>query len=179
MPSTGLPSLPPSLLGRTLVVLGSTAALVGCGTTTTTETSGEPEPAAVRFIDPASGDGPQCVSFGDRADSWIPLLVETEGVMLREPRGCVGLTDCGHLQLYVDGLFNNQGASLAMHLRLGRLSDPIHDGSIHAATGEPDVLHAEVFLVDRTGEPLLDADGEPASDSLELITVPDCSALAE
>ncbi len=154
------------------------AALGGCGDEATTVIDvGPTGPPALRFAKPSPADGVACASIGEDANTRVPLLVAIEQVELRPPLGCDTLKQCGHLVLFVDGVLNNATAVPAIDLLVFKLGDPYHDGSIHAGTGEPDVLELTVQVFDDDEEPLLDRDGEPLLDSLELVTVVSCDDL--
>lgn len=152
------------------------AALVACSDDPTTTIDPGPTGApSIRFVDPASGGEPACVSVGDDADTRVPLLVELEEIDLRPPGGCGEIAQCGRLALYADGVLNNETAVLAVDLLVYKLGDPYHDGAIHEGTGEPDLLDVRVeVLDDETDEVLLDREGDPLADSLQLITVASC-----
>lgn len=151
-------------------------AFAGCSDDPTTTIDPGPTGApSVRFVDPASGPEPACVSIGDDADTRVPLLVALEEIDLRPPGGCDGIAQCGRLALFADGVLNNETAVVAIDLLVYKLGDPYHDGTVHAGTGEPDVLDVRVeVLDDETDEVLLDHDGAPLADTLQLITVPSC-----
>jgi len=117
------------------------------------------------------------VSIGDIADTTVPLLLAIEEIVLRPPGLCT-FDQCGHLQLFASGVLNNEGTMPAIELLMGKLGDIYHDGSQHLGTGAPDVLEIRVDVIGPDGiEPLLDQDDEPVTDTIELITVPDCTAL--
>ena len=134
-------------------------------------------PPSILFTDPPSGEGPHCVSIGTDADAQVPLLVTVHELALRPPGSCGAYQQCGHLQLYVDGVLNNESSVSSIALLIHKLADPYHDGTEHAGTGEPDVLTVRVDVVESQGEPLNDHDGEPLTDVLALITVPSCDEL--
>jgi hypothetical protein len=165
---------------KPLISLTLAAVLAGCGSSggTTTET-GPTGPPSVAFAEPASGQGAQCVSTLGFADAEIPLLVSTEELVLRPPLACDNVAQCGHLELLVDGLFNNNSSVPTINLLLRKLGDPIHDGSIDAGTGEPDVLRVLVRAVDSDGVPFVDEEDIPIADEMDLITVEDCEQLSE
>jgi len=152
-------------------------ALAGCGSDETAPVDiGPTGPPSIRFADPPSAQGSQCVSIGDDPTSPVPLLVEVDELVLRPPGTCAGYRQCGHLALYVGDVLNNESASVVVELLLHKLADGYHDGSPHAGTGEPDVLRLSVEVVDSGLTPLNDHDGEPLADTLQLITVPSCEA---
>ena len=124
----------------------------------------------VTFLDPPSGQGPQCVSIGDDPSAEVPLLVRVEEIELAQPRSCGNFAQCGYLQLHVDGLLNNEGAVPAIPLLLRKFGDPYRDAD------NPFML--SVQAVDQDGAPLLEAE-QPVVDTVELITVPDCATLGE
>ena len=133
---------------------------------------------SIAFTDPAPSGGPTCVSVGEDADVQIPLLVDVDEMELRPPGGCDGISQCGHLALYADDVLNNETSVQAVALLVHKLGDPYHDGAVHQGTGEPDLLTVRVDIVNDDGtEVVLDHDGEELTDAVELITVPDCSAL--
>lgn len=129
-------------------------------------------PPALAFIEP-SGDDPQpiCTSVGTDPDARIPLLVETTELVLRPPQACGAYVQCGHLALYVDGVPNNVSAVPTIELLLRKLGDRYHDGSIDAATGEPDVLAVRVEVQDDEGFVLLDHDEMELADEIEIVTL--------
>lgn len=153
--------------------------LLGCADDPTTVIDPGPTgPPSVRFVDPASGGEPTCASVGVDADARVPLLVRVNEIRLRPPGGCAGVAQCGRLVLRANGVLNNETAVKAVDLLVYKLGDPYHDGSVHQGTGEPDLLDVTIEVVsNETDEVLLDHDGEPLTDSLELITVVDCAAL--
>jgi hypothetical protein len=134
-------------------------------------------PPSVKFSDPAPGDAPICVSVGEDADTRVPLLIAIEELELRPPGGCEGVAQCGRLALYANGVFNNETAVRAVDLLVYKLGNPYHDGSVHEGTGEADLLELRVEVLTDESEVLLDHDGEPLSDSIQLITVADCAAM--
>ncbi len=134
-------------------------------------------PPSILFVDPPSGQGPHCMSIGTDADAQLPLLVSVEELILRPPGSCGSYEQCGHLQLYSDGVLNNESSVTTIALLMHKLADPIHDGSKHAGTGEPDVLTVRVDVVDSAQQPLNDHDENPLTDTLELITVASCDEL--
>lgn len=156
------------------------AFVVGCG-------SEEPAPIDsgptgtphLTFANPPSGEGPQCISVGPDADGQVPLLVDVDELVLRPPGGCGAFVQCGHLEIFVEGKFNNEGAVPAIDLLLRKLADPFHDGSVDEATGEPDLLDVVAIVVDEGGLWLRDEEGQLVTDSVQLVTVPDCDALEE
>jgi hypothetical protein len=153
-------------------------AVVGCGSEEPVAVDlGPTGPPALAFENPPSGQGPQCVSVGDAADGQVPLLVDVDEVVLRPPGACGSLVQCGYVELYVEGRFNNEGAVRAIDLLLGKLGDPFHDGSVDEATGEPDVLDVLAIVVQGDGLWLRDDEGELVTDAIQLITVPDCDDL--
>ena len=153
--------------------------LAGCADDPTTVIDPGPTgPPSVRFVDPASGGEPVCASVGDDAQARVPLLVGVSEIRLRPPGGCAGVAQCGRLVLRANGVLNNETAVKAVDLLVYKLGDRYHDGSVHQGTGEPDLLDVTIDVVsNETDEVLLDHDGEPLTDSLELITVPDCANL--
>ncbi len=129
----------------------------------------------IAFAEPASAAGePVCVEVTTETDFRVPLLIETDEVVLRPPGTCGLYAQCGHLQLFANDVLNNEGAVRAIDLLMRKLADRYHDGSVHAGSGEPDLLRLRIQLVNVNGEPLLDHEGEPLADELELITVPSC-----
>jgi hypothetical protein len=167
-----------------LGIIVLTACLVGCGDDATTAVDAGPTgPMSVSFASPASGGDPACVSIGDDADITVPLLVKAPNIDLSPPGDCK-FDQCGHLELFAADILNNEGAVPAIELLIYKIADRYHDGSESLATGMPDVLPLRIDVI-RDGEPLLSdelgADGEPlpVSDTIDLITVPDCDALPE
>ena len=160
-------------------LVAALSALWGCSGAETTEADPGPTgPPSLQIVEPAFDGTPVCVSVGDNADTRIPILTRTRELTLRPPGGCPGISQCGHLALYADGVLNNEGAVKAIDLLIYKLGDPYHDGAPHTGTVEPDVLHVQIDVVsDDSAEVLLDHDGEPLSAAIDLITVPDCSAV--
>jgi hypothetical protein len=118
-------------------------------------------PPSILFADPPSGEAPHCVSVGNDAIVDVPLLVTVDEIVLRPPGGCGSYQQCGHLQLYADGVLNNESSVSTIALLMHKLADQFHDGSDHAGTGEPDVLSLRVAVANSAGEPLTDHDGAP------------------
>jgi hypothetical protein len=133
---------------------------------------------SLAFSDPPS-DGPQpvCVAVGPEIDARVPLLVDLTELVLRPPGACGLFPQCGHLELWANGILNNEAAVPAVELLLRKLADRYHDGTPHAGTGEPDVVRVRVQMVSDSGVPMSDHAGEPLADELELITVPSCEGL--
>ncbi|MSP25039.1 MAG: hypothetical protein EXR75_07715 [Myxococcales bacterium] len=150
-------------------------ALFGCGSEPTTPVevgpSGRP---AVTFLEPSSNAPPECRAIGTDVQMRVALLVHVEEVLLRAPGACAGLAQCGRLQLFADGVLNNESASMAIDLLLAKLASPYHDGSEHPGTGQADLLTVRVELVDDDGAPFLDADGVSAADEAKLMIKPAC-----
>ncbi len=163
-------------------------ALAACTSTTEPTTDvGPTGPASLAFVDPAPGGAPACRAIGTDVTARVPLLLATTNVILRPPNACGTFVQCGHLKLFVDGQLNNEAAALGVDVLIGKLANPYHDGTIHAGTGKPDVLHVEVdlfqnpLITDQNGNsyfaaetPMLDPRGKPLVASTELIVVPAC-----
>jgi hypothetical protein len=148
---------------------------VGCGgDAPPTVDVGPTGPPSIAFASP-SGEEPICVSIGDNPTASIPLLVSVEELVLNPPGTCGSYAQCGHLVLYANGVENNRSAVLGIDLLLHKLADPIHDGTLHAGTGEPDLLRLRVEVTHEAGHVLRDHAGEPLKAELALITVPDCA----
>lgn len=163
---------------RSSLIFAVAGALLGCG-------SGDPPvidlgPTGEPSVDFASpeGEAPICVSIGDDANGRVPLVVAIDQIVLKPPGTCGTFVQCGHLVLYAEGVENNRSAVRGIDLLLGKLADPVFDGSIHDGTGEPDLLDLRVEVVTDAEEPLLDREGEPVAAELSLITVPDCAVFA-
>jgi len=149
---------------------------LGCSSESTEEIdvgpTGEPQ---VSFAQPLSLDGePVCVAVGAEADARVALLVETAELVLRPPGACGYYVQCGHLDLYVDDVLNDESAVPAIDLLLRKLADRYHDGSPRESDGQPDVLHLAVQLADADDLPLRNHEGQLIEDTLELITKPSC-----
>jgi hypothetical protein len=135
---------------------------------------------SARFTSPESDGAPVCVSIGDDALTSVPLLVAVDEIVLRPPGRCT-FDQCGYLELYAGQVKNNEGAVPAIELLMHKIADRYHDGN-PLPSGEPDVLEVALQIIDRNGEPLAELDessGEdvPVTATLDLITLPDCSAL--
>ncbi len=152
--------------------------LAGCGDDASPTIDPGPTGAPnLRIVDPAPAATPACVSIGLDASIGVPVLVDLQEMLLRSPGGCFGVAQCGRLALFADEVLNNETAVRSVDLLLYKLGDPYRDGSIHDVTGEPDVLELRVeILSNETDEVMLDRDGEPLADTLQLITVVDCDA---
>ncbi len=152
--------------------------LTGCSDDVATVIDPGPTgPPSIRFVNPESGGEPVCVSIGTDAKTRVPLLVAVEELQLRPPGGCGGVAQCGRLALYGNDVLNNETAVKAVDLLIYKLGNPYHDGSEHQGTGQPDLLTVRVDVLSDVGdEVLLDHDDAPLSDTLQLITVPDCDA---
>ncbi len=154
-----------ALLSGTLGCSDDDASAIDVGPT------GQP---TIAFTDPVSGGAPACVAIGNDVQARVPLMVEAQELVLRPPDGCGAYAQCGYLHLTVDGVANNEAASEVVDLLMSKLSDPYHDGSDNPVTGEPDVLEVRVAVLEDDGEPMLDHDDVPLSDTVELITVVSC-----
>jgi hypothetical protein len=102
----------------------------GCSSESTEEVdvgpTGEPE---VSFAQPLSLNGEAvCVAVGTEPDARIALLVQTAELVLRPPGACGYYVQCGHLDLYVDGVLNNESAVPAIDLLLSKVADRFLDG---------------------------------------------------
>ncbi|MCC6525498.1 MAG: hypothetical protein IT373_22805 [Polyangiaceae bacterium] len=127
------------------------------------------------IAEPLSVDGaPVCASIGTDPDFRMPFYVSVQQLLLRPPGACGAYAQCGELALYVDGVLNDLSSVPAIDLLFRRLADRYHDGSPHAASGEPDVLRVRIAAVDADLEPLLDHAGEPLSDELEVTSFVTC-----
>ena len=159
----------------------SLIALVGltaCGSTVAEEVDvGPTGNPAITFAVPGVSDEPPCLSLGEGKDAEVTLVTAPEELTLRPPGACGATLQCGRLSLYVDGAINNESGVPAIALLARKLADPIHDGSPRLDDGEPDLLTLTVEVTTEAEEPLLDQDGLPVATSLDVITVPDCSAL--
>ena len=78
---------------------------------------------SVRFADPESGTI-GCRSVGEDANTQVPILVSVSQLILRPPGACTNLTQCGHLELYAEGVLNNESSVPAIDLLLYKLADP-------------------------------------------------------
>jgi hypothetical protein len=136
--------------------------------------TGPDGPPSIVFADPPSGDAPACGSIGDEVDARVPLVVDTEQLVLRPPGACGQLTQCGHLALFLGNALNNESPVRAIDLLLGKLADRYHDGSTHPGTGEPDLLHVRVAVVDDAGNIRQDHQKQDLVDELDLMTLPEC-----
>lgn len=144
----------------------------------TTIDVGPTGPPSVSFVDPPADGEPTCRSIGSDVEARLPVQVSVVELVLRPPGACAGYAQCGHLELYADEVLNNEAASSSFDLLLGKLADPIHDGSPLPDTGEADVLGLRVQVVDDDAEPLSDHEALPLTASAALLVVPDCSALS-
>ena len=160
------------------MVLGSmlAASTMGCSDDEAASIDvGPTGPPSISFVSPASGGAAVCVAIGTDVQGHVPLQTKTEELVLRPPDACGANAQCGHLRLYANGIENNEAASEVIDLLLGKLADPYHDGADHPGTGKPDVLEVRVDVVEDDGEPMLDHDDEPLTDTVDLITVVSCS----
>jgi hypothetical protein len=132
------------------------------------------DPTIAVLVPAASGSGPVCVAVGSDADARVPLVIGTTELVLRPPGGCGYYVQCGHLDLYVDGVLNNESAVPAIDLLLRKLADRFHDAAPNLATGEPDVLHVRVAVAGDTDAVLADHDGGLLETELELATAESC-----
>lgn len=152
-------------------------ALWGCGGDEPTPVdlgpTGQP---TIRFASPPAD---ACISIGDDVSGRVPLLIDTEELVLNPPDACGVFVQCGHLVLYAEGVENNRSAVRGIDLLLHRLADPVHDGSVHAGTGEADLLDLRVEVVTDAGTVMLDHLGEPVAAEVAVVSVPDCGALAD
>lgn len=156
------------------------AAAMGCsGDDLVAVPGGKTGNPSVVFTNPSSaGSSPHCVEVpsdtsGSNFDFRLPMLVSADELDLRPPGACL-FAQCGHLQLKVNGVFNNEASVPVVELLFRKLGDRFHDGSDSEATGVADVLHVTVDVVDSNGDLLFDHSGEPLRDEIELITVTDC-----
>ena len=130
---------------------------------------------AISFAEPSSArEQPLCVAVGTEADARVPLLVDVVELVLRPPGACGYYVQCGHLDLYVDDVLNDESAVPAIDLLLRKLADRYHDGGLRADTDQPDVLHVRVVAANDADETFSDHAGKPLEDSLELATAPTC-----
>ena len=134
---------------------------------------------SLSFSDPAPTVAPPCVSIGLEDGFRLPMLLSHEELLVRPPGACQGALQCGHLALYVMGQLNNEGATPAIDLIFDKVADRYHDGSVHAVTGEADVLSVVAEVVMEDGQPLLDHEDEIVSAAVDLVTVPDCDVAPE
>jgi hypothetical protein len=99
----------------------------------------------------APGDG-ACIPLTGGKDDFITVAVTVDNstFYLRPPGACTNLGNCGHLQLDVDGVYNNSSAT--------SLVDVIFEGKIANHFGEKTLT---VTLVDDNGNPWLQSvDGD-------------------
>ncbi|MBI4703607.1 MAG: hypothetical protein HY744_21050 [Deltaproteobacteria bacterium] len=166
-------------LGSLLLASLGAAVLLACSADESAPVVVGPTGApALAIVEPlGTAQSPACASIGTDPGYRLLVLVAPTELLLRPPGLCGEAVQCGHLELYVEGVLNNRGSCAAIELLLRRLADRYHDGSIHARTGEPDVLHVRVDVVGDAGDPLLDRTGKPLSAETVLVTVPDCAAL--
>ena len=152
------------------------AALGACSTTeSATPDVGPIGDPTIGVIEPASsGIGPVCVAVGSEADARVPLLIATTELVLRPPGGCGYYIQCGHLDLYVDGVLNNESAVPAIDLLLRKLADRYHDAAPLAGSGALDVLHVRVAAVGDTDAVLADHDGGLLETEIQLATAESC-----
>ena len=149
----------------------------GCSSDTLLEGEVQtPVASKVWFEQPVPAAEPACVSVGQDEGARVPMLVGYEQLLLRPPGACPLGTACGHLRLFADGVWNNDGATPAIDLVFDRIGDRYHDGQIHASTGEADVLSVVVQVVGDDDEPLVDDQGATVEGEIKLVTVPDCDA---
>jgi hypothetical protein len=128
---------------------------------------------AVGFLVISPTDG-ACAAIGEDVRARIPVLVAIENFLLRPPGVCGTALQCGHIRLRADGRDNQYGASTALELDLGKLAQPYRDGSIHTGTEKPHLLEIEVTLLGDDGEPWLDAEGAPLTESMAIAVKRSC-----
>lgn len=160
-------------LRRLLPMLALAASACDDGETGTTGlgTSG---PASIAFVSPSGDAAPECRAIGTDVGARVPLLVAVESVSLRPPLACSAGSSCGTVRLYVDGVLNNESASVAIDLLVGKLASPYHDGEVHPSTGAPDVLDLRVELTDPEGQPFVGDDGAVLADEVALLVMQAC-----
>jgi len=152
------------------------AALGACSSTdAATPDTGPTGDPTISVVEPAaSGTGPACVAVGPEADARVPLLVSVTELVLRPPGGCGYYVQCGHLELYVDDVLNNESAVPAIDVLLRKLADRYHDAGPLAGSGAPDVLHVRLAAVSDTDVALADHDGGLLETTIDLATVASC-----
>ncbi len=131
-------------------------------------------PASIAFVSPAGDAAPECRAIGIDVAARVPLLVAVENVSLRPPLACTGGSACGTVRLFVDGVLNNESASVAIDLLAGKLANPYHDGEVHPGTGAPDLLDLRVELTLPAGEPFVDDAGDVLADEVALRLMHEC-----
>lgn len=160
------------MLARCFALVALTSLGLGCSSTSTSETSAGPVgPASFALTSPADG---ACIAIGTDVTAHVPLAFETTNVVLRPPGACGSYANCGRIALRADGLANNEGASFAVDLVLGKLANPYHDGEIHEGTGKADLLPIEATLLTDSGTPMTDTDGEDLTLNFALVIKPSC-----
>jgi hypothetical protein len=130
------------------VVLGALCARGGLACTdstvlTTVPMMGYEEQACLSIASPLGGT---CFAIGDPTTETVPLTLDFGGSFnIRPPGACSanGLFNCGHVQLYLDGVPNTQSSSFVSDLDLQDL--PL--------TGTPSEHTITALLVDDCGNP--------------------------
>lgn len=147
-----------------------TAAVIdtGCPATGTTP--------KLTIASPAEG---ACVEVSAGKDAYIPVVVIAENFKLDPPGTCNECESCGHLQLDVNGQYNNSAAT--------SIVDVVFQGKIASRYGE---LELKVTLVGEDGAPWAPAvDGgtgdagdagqtavQPVTATVKVITAKSCAA---
>jgi hypothetical protein len=104
-----------------------------------------PRPGAcVQIPDPCPGNGPPCPTVPITLDP-IALNLGQGQFSIRPPGACGQNYNCGHIQLYVDGVLNGEGAGSVVDVNLQDMAVPYREMTI------------TVELVDDCGNPWLPA----------------------
>src|SRR5690606_5356593 len=123
-------------------------ALAGCGDDALPQGAlGPSGPPSLRLIEPVPNRrGVACAAIGTEVDARVSLVFAVRELVLRPPGACGSRQQCGHLELWVDGVLNNESAVPTIDLLLRKLADRYHDGRLDA-DGEPDRLRLHVLAV--------------------------------
>lgn len=97
-------------------------------------------PPSLTIIAP---DQDTCFSVGQSPDYRIPILTRIEQLLLRPPGRCGGLRQCGHLELFVNGVLNNTSSGTVIDVLTRKLASRNAD------------LVVVVNAVDDAGAPIL------------------------
>ncbi|KYF53205.1 hypothetical protein BE08_01375, partial [Sorangium cellulosum] len=131
-----------------LVLAAGLAGAAGCSDEETASAPGPTGTPDITIVGPKDG---ACVAIGAPPDDpsadepTIAIQVGVSQLLLRPPGTCGAYTQCGHLELSLDGKKNNAGSGRVIDVRLGAL-DPEERYGEHTIT---------VAVVNDTGEPIL------------------------
>ena len=147
-----------------LAAVAALAGPLGCTDETTAATSTGPTGRITLVVkSPANG---VCTAVGDDAFAEVPIVVDVDNAVLRPPGTCGVYTQCGHLELQVNGIPNNAGATEVIPVLLRKLAEPLGDFDVSLRIVKDDgtyvldstsetgaVLEAHVALVTRASCP--------------------------